>query len=112
MVYLLSETEKNPQHLSFIGNIARMLDSTILVLFFAKNSNELDAIHQRVKSASNYSKIKFSSVDKKIEPSTVLNKVKEEKNVCALAFSSEEEALTNLVFSTPEIYTNLSIFAL
>lgn len=115
LLYILSETEKIPKHLNFVGNIARMLESNILVLFFANDSSELDAyqsIYQDIKSASNYSKIKFSSVDKKVEPSDEINKIKEEKNICALAFSSKEEALTRSIFSTPQIHTGIPVFAL
>lgn len=115
LLYILVDIKKLPQHLKLLGNIARLLESTILVAYFSNQKEELatfEAIQQEVKSMSNYSKIKFSFFEKTRNPCTKIQKLQQEKDICALAFPSEKEALTNSIFGNTRLHTSLPIFAL
>lgn len=112
---MLVDIESLPQHLKLVGNIARLLESSILVAYFSKkreDSEAFRAIQQKIKSISNYSKIKFSFFENTDNPCQEIKRLKEAKDICALAFPSEKEALTNSIFANTELHTSIPIFAL
>ncbi|WMX12319.1 hypothetical protein [Aureispira sp. CCB-E] len=116
LLYVLVHIDHLPQHLKLVGKIARLLESSILVVYFS-DKNEVDqeafqAIQQEIKSMSNYSKIKFSFFENTAHPCTEIQKIKEEKDICALAFPSEKEFLTSSIFSNPKLHTSIPVFAL
>lgn len=98
-----------------MGEIARLLKSTILVAYFSNQQEELEifqAIQQEVKAMSNYSKVKFSFFENTLDPCTEIKRIKQEKDICALAFPSEKEVLTNSIFGSPQLHTSIPVFAL
>lgn len=115
LLYILADIEKLPQHLKLVGNLARLLDSAILVAYFSDKKGELEsfqAIQQEFKSMSNHSKIKFSFFGQAVDVCTEIRRIQQEKDICALAFSSKETKLVNSIFGNFQVYTNVPVFAL
>lgn len=115
LLYILVDIEKLPQHLKLVGNIARLFDSGILITYFSsekKGLEDFEDIQQEIKSMSNHSKVKFSFFRNTANPCVEIKRIKQEKDICALAFPSEKETLTHSIFGNSQLHTSMPIFAL